>query len=145
MYSEKNLIHIFTILECIEKIWIYTEKFESASEFVWAEKQLPLNAVVNLFIAIGEEVKKIDSALKEDIKSELSFKNVAGIRDKLAHDYRGVDENILWNTIKNELPKLKESVIEMFVLLRPDTELLEEFLNTPHYEEIQYLKNLKQN
>jgi len=142
MSNEKDLIHIFTVLECIEKIWIYPEKFTTAEELIWADKQMPLNAVVNLFIAIGEETKKVDSRLIESIESDVYFKGVTGIRDKLAHDYRGVDEKVLWNTIKNELPKLKESYIQMFKLVRPSVKLLNVFLDTPHYEEITYLKDV---
>jgi len=140
MYSERSLIHIVTILECIEKIWIYSSKYKSAHEFIWADKQLPLNGVINLFIAIGEESKKIELNLKKSVESDFNWKNVAGIRDKLAHDYRGVDEKVLWNSIKNELPKLKESLIEMIKLVNPPEELLNEILNTPYYEDIQYLK-----
>ncbi len=35
MYDSKNLIYIFTMLECIEKTWIYTKEFENPSDFIW--------------------------------------------------------------------------------------------------------------
>ena len=96
MYSEKNLIYILTILECIEKIWIYTNNFSDPKEFIWSNEQIELNATISMFIAIGEESKKIDQDLKDNIKSEFSWKDVAGLRDKISHDYRGINGDVLW-------------------------------------------------
>ncbi len=143
MYEDKNLLYIFTMLECIEKIWIYTAEFQDAQEFVWAQKQLPYNAVINLFIAIGEESKKIDTSLKENLTKEFSWKEVAGIRDKLAHDYRGVNEQVLWNTIHNELSTLKEALLKIYDTIKPPFELLQEVLASVYYEDIQYLLERK--
>ncbi len=39
MYDAKNLIYIFTMLECIEKTWIYTAEFQNPNDFVWANEQ----------------------------------------------------------------------------------------------------------
>lgn len=107
MYDDKNLIHIFTMLECCEKAWIYTENFDNPSDFIWANEQKELNAVISLFIAIGEESKKIDTNLKDSVKMDLSWSDIAGLRDKISHDYRGVDADILWIVIHKDLQKLK--------------------------------------
>lgn len=140
MFSEKNLIYIFTMLECIEKCWIYTEKYDNAHAFILADEQLPLNGVVSLFIAIGEESKKIDQNLKEAVSIQLNWFDVAGIRDKISHDYRGIDEVILWNTIQKELYILKDALIEMIHLIHPPKALLDEFLNSPYYKHLEYLR-----
>ena len=58
MWCNQNIVYIFTMLECIEKCWIYTANFKNADEFVQANDQKELNAVISLFIAIGEESKK---------------------------------------------------------------------------------------
>ena len=39
MFSEKNLVYIFTMLECIEKCWIYTADFDTPADFIWANEQ----------------------------------------------------------------------------------------------------------
>ncbi len=140
MYDSKNLIYIFTMLECIEKAWIYTKGFENPNDFIWANEQKELNATISLFIAIGEEAKKIDSPLKEAVHCDLSRKDIAGISDKISHDYRGIDADILWIVIKKDLPKLKDSLIEMAYKVCPSEELLHAFLSSPHYKHIQYLK-----
>lgn len=139
MYNEKNLIHIFTILECCEKAWLYTKGFSNPSDFIWANEQKELNAVISLFIAIGEESKKIDNELKNAINFELSWSDIAGLRDKISHNYRGVDGDVLWIVIHKDLAKLKNALIDMVHLVNIPKELLQEFLDTPYYKHIQYL------
>lgn len=98
MYSEKNLIYILTILECIEK------------------------------------------ALKDSVECDFSWSDIAGIRDKISHNYRGVDADILWIVIHKDLKKLKTALIQMIDKINPPKELIKEFLNTPYYKHLQYLK-----
>lgn len=139
MYSEKNLIHILTMLECIEKTWIYTKDFTNPSDLIWSNEQKELNATISLFIAIGEESKKIEHSLKDSIQCSFSWREIAGLRDKISHDYRGVDADILWSVIHKDLAKLKIALIEMTDKVNIPKELLKEFLSTPHYKHLQYL------
>ncbi len=140
MYDEKNLVYIFTMLECIEKTWIYTQDHDSAVDFIFANQQKDLNAVITMFVAIGEESKKIETSLKESINSDINWKNIAGIRDKISHDYRGTDEKLLWNTINKDLYLLKNALIDMIELINPPQALLDEFLSSVYYQHLQYLK-----
>ncbi len=140
MYSDKNLIYIFTMLECCEKAWIYTKNFTNPTDFIWSNEQMELNATISLFIAIGEESKKIEQQLKDSVTFELSWSDIAGIRDKISHDYRGVDADILWSIINNDLRKLKIALIDMVHLINPSKELLDEILETKYYQHLQYLK-----
>ena len=48
MFSSKNILHILTMLEAIEKIFIYSADFKDAEEFYFKNKQLNFNATVNL-------------------------------------------------------------------------------------------------
>jgi uncharacterized protein with HEPN domain len=140
MYKEENLIFVFTMLECIEKCGIYTDGFTNPNEFIWADEQMRLNAVISLFIAIGEESKKISQNLKDDIAMKLNWSDIAGIRDKISHDYRGVDAEILWAVIGKDLPRLKDALLEMLELIKPSKELINEFLDSQYYKHLTYLR-----
>ena len=111
MFDENNMLYILTILEAIEKIFIYSSSFEDEESFYNANQQLNFNAAVNLLIAIGEENKKIDDKLK--ISQIVNWKNISAMRDKVSHNYRGVDEYIIWDIVKNYLPNLKIALIEI--------------------------------
>jgi len=68
-----------------------------------------INAVVRSIEVIGEATKKISRALKDKHK-DVPWKKMAGMRDRLIHEYFGIDAEILWKTAKNDIPPLKQSV-----------------------------------
>ncbi|MCX6584542.1 MAG: DUF86 domain-containing protein [Candidatus Aminicenantes bacterium] len=139
MLDENNLVYILTILESIEKIKIYSNEFGNADDFLWANQQLNFNGTVNLLIAIGEESKKIDAKLKEEFL-DIDWKAIAGIRDKMSHDYRGIDPHIVWNVIRTKLDDLKQAMIRMIERIDYDKETLAEALKTNYYSHLSYLK-----
>lgn len=69
-------------------------------------------AVVRSLEIIGEATKKIPADFK--IKwDKVKWKDMAGIRDKLIHDYMGVNYSIVWDVIKNKIPELCEQIISV--------------------------------
>ncbi|MHC4744346.1 MAG: HepT-like ribonuclease domain-containing protein [Planctomycetota bacterium] len=58
---------------------------------------------------IGEAVKKMPSDFKNRHQS-IEWKRIAGMRDKLIHDYFGVDYHLVWDVAINKLPELKQNV-----------------------------------
>lgn len=140
MFSSKNITYILTILEAIEKIFYYSKDFKDEEEFFYANKQLNFNATVNLLIAIGEENKKIDDALKSS--DALSWKNISAMRDKISHNYRGIDESMVWDIVQNYLPTLKKLLIEMLPKIQNHQTYVEEALKNEYYEDLHYLMEI---
>jgi uncharacterized protein with HEPN domain len=66
-------------------------------------------AIVRSIEIIGEATKKIPADFKEKW-ADISWKNMAGMRDKLIHDYMGVDYSIVWDVAKNVIPALKNQI-----------------------------------
>jgi uncharacterized protein with HEPN domain len=126
------------MLESIEKIFIYSSDFIDEEKFYFANKQLNFNATVNLLIVIGEENKKIDNSLK--ISTKINWKNISAMRDKISHNYRGIDESMVWEVIKDYLPVLKELLVEMLPKIENSTVYINKALTTKYYEELYYLK-----
>lgn len=138
MFSSKNTLYILTMLEAIEKVFIYSKDFKDEEQFYFANKQLNFNATVNLLIAIGEENKKIDDDLK--ISSNIKWQNISAMRDKISHNYRGIDESIVWEIIKDYLPKLKVLLIDMLPKIEDSKLYIKEALKSRYYEDLEYLK-----
>ncbi|NOY50338.1 MAG: DUF86 domain-containing protein [Chlorobi bacterium] len=69
------------------------------------ENETLKRAVIRSLEVIGEATKKISSDLKYKWNS-ISWKNMAGMRDRLIHDYMGVNYSIVWDVVKNKIPEL---------------------------------------
>lgn len=66
-------------------------------------------AIVRSLEIIGEATKKIPADYK--IKwSAIKWKNMAGMRDRLIHDYMGVNYSIVWDVVKNKIPDLNAQI-----------------------------------
>ncbi len=140
MYSKDNLVYILTMLEAIEKIFIYSDKFDSAHGFFKANDQLNYNGSNNLLLAIGEESKKLDTDLKNEYP-EIPWPLISQLRNRLAHDYRGLDPEIIFNIIHSYLPDLKKVLILMIDCLTMDKDqLLSEVLFSDFYRHLSYLR-----
>jgi len=66
-------------------------------------------AVVRSLEIIGEATKKIPADFKVRW-SGIKWKNMAGMRDRLIHDYMGVNYTIVWDVISNKIPDLSKQI-----------------------------------
>jgi uncharacterized protein with HEPN domain len=63
-------------------------------------------AVVRVLEIIGEAAKSIPESLRTQYPA-IPWKEMTGMRDKLIHEYFGVNYEVVWDTVKMELPELK--------------------------------------
>jgi uncharacterized protein with HEPN domain len=94
------------MLESISRIEKYTEKV-NREEF--AINQMIIDAVVRNIEIIGEASKNVPDPIQEKF-SEIPWKKLNGIRNRIVHAYFGVDTSIIWFIIENELSSLKEII-----------------------------------
>ncbi len=69
-------------------------------------------AIVRSLEVIGEATKKIPADFKVKWHS-IQWKNMAGMRDRLIHDYIGINYSIVWDVIKNKIPGLHTQIQEI--------------------------------
>jgi uncharacterized protein with HEPN domain len=131
-------LYILTILESIEKINIYAQPYKSAEEIFESNDQLSYNAVCHLLLAIGEESKKIEDTVKEEI-AIVSWDVVAGLRNRLAHDYRGIDPNLVYHIVTNELEPFKQACISLLKIVSIQKSDLKKLVKTFWYRHLGYL------
>jgi uncharacterized protein with HEPN domain len=100
------ILFIEDILTCIEKIERYTSNvsFEGFSR-----NDMAVDAVIRNFETIGEAVKKIPKETKKKYIG-VEWKEAAGFRDVLIHDYFGIDIEAVWDTVRNNIPPFKKQI-----------------------------------
>lgn len=139
MYSGKNIAYILTSLESIEKIKIYTRDVRSADDLFDRDDQLIYNACLTLLMTLGEEINKIDEALKEQHPG-IPWQNIKGMRNRIAHDYRGLDPTIPYNIITQSIDPLKTCLVEMVDHVDYPPSKLNKILESKYYKHLQYLR-----
>ena len=78
----------------------HIEKFSSNLDYKgFVQDEKTLYAIVRCFEIIGEAVKKIPEEIKRKY-TKIPWIDIAGMRNKLIHEYFGIDCEILWKTIK---------------------------------------------
>jgi uncharacterized protein with HEPN domain len=133
MFSNKNILYIVSAISSIEKIIDYTNEFKDSNELLEANNQLNFNGTITLLIAIAEETKKIDKQLLKT-QPHIQWQNIADMRNVLAHDYRGIDPEIVFDVVSNELTMLKVAFFKMLKNLPIDA--INEILETKQYQHL---------
>jgi uncharacterized protein with HEPN domain len=75
---------------------------QMAKETFFKDEVLKRACVRSLEI-IGEATKKLPDDFKENHR-QIEWRSIAGTRDKLIHDYFGIDYDIVWDIVSNEIP-----------------------------------------
>lgn len=105
--TEKELaVFIRHILENIEKIEIFSKGILKEG---LKNDELRQYAIVRAIEVIGEAVKNLPEEFKEKHK-DIPWKEIIGTRDIMIHKYFGVDLEIVWDIIENNLPDLKKKL-----------------------------------
>jgi uncharacterized protein with HEPN domain len=104
-----DLAYIDHILDCIRKISEYSHGL-SLKEF--ETNELVQDAIIRNIEIIGEASKKVSSDTKRTC-NKIPWKEMTGMRDKLIHDYLGVDVAVVWKTIKEDIPFLEILIKEI--------------------------------
>lgn len=101
--------YIQDILDSINDIKDFIDEM-SFKEFMKDKKTI--NAVVRSIEIIGEAAKKIPDSLRDKYPG-IPWKKMSGMRDKMIHEYFGIDIEILWKVAKDDIPSLKSLIRDM--------------------------------
>jgi len=95
-----------------ECLYILSVSNTNLSKDLFLQDETLKRAIVRSLEIIGEATKKIpeDFKVKYDL---IKWKNMAGMRDRLIHDYMGINYSIVWDVVKNKIPELSDQINRM--------------------------------
>jgi len=107
--THRDVAYLNHILDAISDI---EESVGSHSKEEFLELKDVRDANVRRLEIIGEATKNVSTSTRDKYNSIL-WKDIAGTRDKIAHHYFGINFEIVWNIIKNDIPPLKKQILKM--------------------------------
>jgi uncharacterized protein with HEPN domain len=106
MIDQNFIRHILGAIERIESYTLDLSEPDFMNDFMVQD------AVIRNLEIIGEASKKISQPVKEKSK-EIPWKQISGMRDKLIHNYFGVDLISVWSVVKNDLSVFKNQLTKL--------------------------------
>ena len=93
------------------------ESSAGVSKVVFLQDETLKRAYVRSIEVIGEAVKRVPERVRQQYPN-IEWRAIAGMRDRLIHDYFGVDYEIVWDVVSNKVPTLAQDVAQ--ILTRKD-------------------------
>lgn len=107
--SKKDILYLDDILESLLAIQAYVEKIDYPT-FIGDRKTY--SATIREFQIIGEAVNNLSDEIKLRY-TEVKWQDIKDFRNILIHEYFGVDLELVWNVIQEDLPKLLKIIKEI--------------------------------
>ena len=104
--KKDNCVYLRHILDAITRVEEYTKGTDYKG---FLGNSLIQAGVIREIEIVGEATKKLSQDFTARYPA-VPWKKIAGMRDKLIHDYLGVDPEAVWYTVERDMPKLKREV-----------------------------------
>lgn len=97
------------------------EKFVAGFDFEkFNQDEKTKDAIIMRIGILGEAVNNLPKKFKTDHK-EIPWQDIADMRNKLIHEYFGVNTEVVWKTVKEDVPVLKEEMLKLMRQLNIET------------------------
>jgi len=104
--KKDNSVYLRNIKDAIEKITEYTSTHNLT---LFTKNEWDQAAIIRYFEIIGEASNRLSKEYKKE-HTEIEWRDMNDFRNFLIHDYTDIDPNIVWDTMINDIPVLKEKI-----------------------------------
>ncbi len=106
MSAEKdNSVYVDHMLDCIHRV---DEYIESKEQFY--SSRLVQDAVVRNLQVMAESSQRLSNEIKQKY-SDIPWKEISGFRSILVHDYLGIDLDMIWSVVEQDLSELEKALL----------------------------------
>ncbi len=103
--NKDNSVYVDHMLDCIHRI---DEYIDSKEQFY--SSQLVQDAVVRNLQIMAESSQRLSSKIKQNYP-DIPWKGISGFRSILVHDYLGIDLDMIWSVVEQDLSELEKALI----------------------------------
>jgi len=107
--QRENKMYLEDILTSIDRIFEYTQNYDFQK---FKRDYKTVDAVIRNFQIIGEAANKIPYFIKETF-SEVPWEEMYSLRNRISHAYFGIDYEIIWDIIENELSENRNQILKI--------------------------------
>ncbi len=102
--AKDNLVYILHMLECIQTINEYVDDREQ-----FYSTRIVQDAVIRNLQIMSESSQRLSQIVKDSYPA-VPWREISGFRNILVHDYLGLDLDVIWSVIEQELPDLESTL-----------------------------------
>lgn len=106
MSKRDPVVLLEDIMVAIQKISRYTSHMDHAA---FLNDDLVVDAVARNLEIIGEATRQLPEEFRR-VNRQIPWTEIAGLRNRIVHDYFGLDLEIIWQIIQHDLPELDKQV-----------------------------------
>ena len=107
--KKEDSVYLRHILDAVSRIEDYTKGIEYKN---FMENHLIQDGVIRQIEIIGEATKRLSDKTRDNYP-DVPWQDMTGMRDKLIHDYLGADIDAVWDTVKEDIPILKNKLKDL--------------------------------
>lgn len=111
-HLKNDLLYLLRIIEACEKIRLYAASFLTASDLFLAQEQMVFNACLNQLAQAGEQANKLSNTVQKNYP-HIPWQQIRGFRNRIIHEYAGVDSELVFEMIRVQLPLLSAQLIPL--------------------------------
>jgi len=104
--SKDDLVFLRHVLDALDAVLEFSKGLDETG---FKEDKLIQAGVIQKLEVMGEATKRLSAKFKVG-HPEVAWRRIAGMRDKLIHDYLGVDLDLVWRVVQKDLPELRRKI-----------------------------------